>query len=181
MKSTLSHSILNTDKSTMKPCWFALYTRPYHEKKVFEQLQLEKIEAYLPLQTTLRQWVDRKKKISVPLFSCYLFVYVTAKEYYTVLNVPGVVRYITFEGKAVPIPEKQIQLIKSLLEQDIETIEALENIPTGTMVEIIVGPLTGVVGELVDYASKKRVIIRIEEICKSILVNVPLQYLKLVR
>jgi transcriptional antiterminator RfaH len=157
--------------------WFAIYTRPRHEKKVYALLQQDKIEAYLPLQTTLRQWSDRKKKVSEPLFSCYLFVHITLREYYNVLNINGVVRYVSFEGKAVAIPEKQIRLIRNLLAQDLEALETLEFIPTGAKVEIKAGSLAGVQGELVEYAGKKRVIIRLEEIGKTILVNVPLHYL----
>jgi transcriptional antiterminator RfaH len=157
--------------------WYAIYTRPRYEKKVCEQLQKAGIECYLPLQITIRQWSDRKKKVSEPLFSCYLFVNITLKDYYRVLNMDGVVRYISFGGKAVSIPENQIRLIQNLLAMDYNISETLEFFPAGAKVEIKAGPLIGVIGELVEYAGKKRVIIRIDEICKSIWVNVPLQFL----
>ena len=173
--------MLSANIISKKKTWYAVYTRPRHEKRIYTKLQQEKIEAFLPLRTTIRQWSDRKKKISEPLFSCYLFVCVTLYEYYNVLNIPGIVRYITFEGQAVAIPEQQIQLIRKLLELDIETtFDTTENIPVGTWVEITTGPLMGISGELVDYAGKKRVIIRIEEIAKSILINISLDYLKLI-
>jgi transcription antitermination factor NusG len=161
--------------------WYAVYTRPHHEKIVCRQLLEQNLVAYLPLLTTLKQWSDRKKKVSIPLFSCYLFVFVNMKEYYKVVNIDGIVRYVTFAGKAVAIPEKQIQLIKNILEQGIEVEETPEDINTGAKVEIIAGPLTGICGELVDYSGKKRVIIRIEEMEKSMLVNVPLHILKLAK
>jgi len=166
--------------STPQKCWYAVYTRHHHEKKTFELLQKRKIEAYLPLQTTLKQWGDRKKKVSEPFFSCYLFVHITQREYYTVLSLPGTLHYIAFEGKATAIPDKQIQLIKNLLEQDIEIEELSETFQKGARVEIKAGPLTGIEGELLENAGKKRVIIRIEEINKAILVNVPLDFLRLV-
>lgn len=160
--------------------WYAVYTRPRHEKKIFARLKKENIEAFLPLQTTIRQWSDRKKKVSEPLFSCYVFVYISSKDYYKILNVDGVVRYITFNGKAVSIPEKQIRLIRMLLEQEIEIEETKELLPKGAKVEIRIGPLIGLTGELLENAGKKRVIIRIEEINKALLVNVPLNFLKLI-
>jgi transcriptional antiterminator RfaH len=161
------------------PKWYAIYTRQHHEKKVYAQLHQKKIEAYLPLQTTIRQWSDRKKKISEPLFNCYLFVNVTSKTYYSVLNVPGVVRYICFEGKAAVIPDKQIKLIQNLLGQDLEVLEISESFKAGIKVKIKAGPLIDTTGLLVEYIGKKRVIIRIDEINKSILVNVPLNFLAL--
>jgi transcriptional antiterminator RfaH len=172
-------SMLSTRLLTQQQKWYAIYTKPHHEKKVTSQLEQDKIEAYLPLQTTIRKWSDRKKKVSEPLFSCYVFVFITMKDYYHVLNISGVVRYVTFEGKAMAIPEKQIRLIQNLLAQDLEASEPIGSLMAGAHVEIIAGPLTGFSGELVEYAGKKRVVIRIEEINKSIWLNVPVQYLAL--
>jgi transcriptional antiterminator RfaH len=163
-----------------QPCWYAVYTRPHFEKKVYGQMVRQGIDAYLPLQTTLRQWSDRKKRVSEPLFSCYIFVHISPKEYYNVLNLNGVVRYVTFCGKAISIPEKQIRLIRNLLAEELEASESPECMKEGNQVLIIAGPLSGITGELVEYAGKKRVIIRIEEICRALFVNVPLKYLVLV-
>lgn len=180
MQPIISNNIIqNCNKSAEKLCWYAVYTRPSHEKKVYELLKQEKIEVFLPLHTTIRQWSDRKKKVSKPLFRCYLFVNISLREYYTVLNTPGVVRFITFGKKAVIIPEKQIQLIKYMLAQEFPATEVLDFIPIGTKVEITVGSFTGVIGELVEYAGKKRVVIHVDEICKSLLINVSLHFLKL--
>ena len=158
--------------------WYAVYTRPHHEKKIHGKLAEAHIEVYLPLRTTLKQWSDRKKKVSEPLFSCYLFVKIKPKEYYEVLNVPGVVRYIAFEGKAVPIPDSQIQLIKNLLEFEPETLDNSVPLHSGDLVEIIAGPLMGIRGELIESSGKKRMIIRIQEIDKSLLVNIPSSILR---
>lgn len=170
-----------TQKLSLKQLnWYALYTRPRHEKKIYARLKQENIEAFLPLQTTIRQWSDRKKKVTEPLFSCYLFVYISVKDYYRILNLNGVVRFVTFEGKAVTIPEKQIMIIRMLLDQEIEIEETGEPIAKGSRVEIKIGPLSGISGELLETAGKRRVIIRIEEINKTLLVNVPLNYLRLI-
>jgi|WetSurSiteA1Bulk_404760.scaffolds.fasta_scaffold00720_6 transcriptional antiterminator RfaH len=170
-----------TDRHLLKQLnWYALYTRPRHEKKIYAKLKQENIEAFLPLQTTIRQWSDRKKKVSEPLFSCYVFVFISTKDYYRILNLNGVVRFVTFEGKAVAIPEKQIKIIRMLLEQDIEIEDTKEPIAKGSRVEIKIGPLSGISGELLESAGKRRVIIRIEEINKTLLVNVPLNYLRLI-
>jgi transcriptional antiterminator RfaH len=159
--------------------WYAVYTRPHHEKEVYKRMQEQAFPAYLPLLTTLRQWKDRKKKVSMPLFSCYLFVHITARDYYRVLSIPGVVRYVTFEGKAVAIPEKQIRLVKDLLEQDMVEEDIPDILYHGAKIEIMAGPLTGISGELIDFAGRKRVIIRLNEIRKSMVISVPMHLLKL--
>ncbi len=156
--------------------WFAAYTKPRNEKKVFDRLLSSGIETFLPLQKRIKQWSDRKKMVEEPLFRSYIFVKISAKDYYKVLNTPGVVRYITFEGKAVPIPEKQIDQIKQLLEQDIE-IEAIEeNIEPGTIVEVRFGSLMGLLGELITHQGKKKVVVRIDHISHSLLVTLPSKY-----
>ena len=165
---------LKTHKS-----WYVVYTRSRHEKRIYSQLQKNNIDAFLPLYTTIKQWSDRKKKVSEPLFSCYLFVFISPKEYFDVLNVPGVVRYITTNRKAVIMPEQKIQTIKNLLENKYEVEETTDVFLKGNKVEIMAGPLIGIKGEFVDYANKKRVILRIEEINKSLLVSVPLNILRL--
>lgn len=178
METQILHIATSAKKKLLQPAWYAVYTRPRHEKKVFRQFQQECIEAYLPLRTTIRKWSDRKKKISEPFFSCYLFVNITQKDYHKVLNVPGVVRYVAFEGKAVTIPDMQISLIKNLLQEDYETVEYNERISAGTKVRIVAGPLAGIDGVLIFHSGKRRVIVRIEEIDKSLLINVPLKILK---
>ena len=56
--------------------WYAVYTAARAEKKVKERLDQIGIENYLPLRTEYRVWSDRKKKVSVPLISGYIFVHI---------------------------------------------------------------------------------------------------------
>jgi transcription antitermination factor NusG len=54
--------------------WSAIYTRSRNEKKVAERLNASGIKVYCPTQTTLKQWSDRKKKVTEPIFKSYVFV-----------------------------------------------------------------------------------------------------------
>lgn len=158
------------------PRWFAAYTKPKNEKKVLERLTANGIEAYLPLQKSLKQWSDRKKLVEEPVIRSYIFVRITEKDYYKVLNTVGVIRYVTFEGKAAPIPNKQIEILRLLLEQNF-AIEAVdEQLQPGEMVEIRMGTLMGITGELVEHKGTKKVIIRIDHISHSLLVTLPKEY-----
>jgi len=140
------------------------------------------IEAYLPLQRILRLWSDRKKWVEEPLFRSYIFVNIPQSSYFDVLNTPGIVRYITFEGKAVPIPPKQIDAIRYFLaeEDEFPQVSARE-LPPGTLVEIIRGPLKGLTGELVEAAGKHKVRIEITAIGQSISVTIPVSQLEKVK
>lgn len=156
--------------------WYAAYTKPRNEKKVYARLLEKGIETFLPLQKKLKQWSDRKKMVEEPLFRSYIFVCIEVKDYYNVLNTPGVVRYVTFGGKAAPIPERQIDQVKQLLVQDVE-IELLdEAIEPGTSVEIKFGSLKGIIGELVEHLGKKKVVVKIDHVSHSLLVTLPKEY-----
>ncbi len=166
-----------TLEKKVEPRWYAAYTKPRNEKKVLARLEAAGIESYLPLQHRLKQWSDRKKMVEEPLFRSYIFVRITQKDYYNVLNTIGIVRYITFEGKAVPIPDNQINLIKQLLEQNIE-IEAIEeDLKPGAKVEVKFGSLIGLFGELIEHKGKHKVIVRLDHISHTLLVTLPVQYI----
>jgi transcription antitermination factor NusG len=153
--------------------WYAVYCRSKAEKKAALELKLKGIDHYLPLVKRLKQWSDRKKWVEEPLFRSYIFVQILQKEYYEVLKNPHLVRYVTFEGKAVPIPEKQIEAIKLYLGEtepvSIDEIELLK----GQKIEIIEGELIGLRGELIDVKGKQRVKVQIEVVGKSVVVHVP--------
>lgn len=157
--------------------WYAAYTKPRNEKKVYSRLAERGIDVFLPLQKKIKQWSDRKKLVEEPLFRSYIFVRIGQKDYYSVLNTAGIVRYVTFGGKAAPIPDRQIEQVKQLLVQDVEIEPIDETLELGTMVEVKFGGLMGIVGELVDHAGKKKVIIRIDHVSHSLLVTLPTGYI----
>ena len=77
--------------------WYALYTKPRAEKKVSSELDFRGFENFLPLQTTIKQWSDRKKKVEIPLFNSYIFVRIDLeKYYYKILEIPGIVKFVKF-------------------------------------------------------------------------------------
>ena len=159
--------------------WYAIYTKPRAEKKVFAELTGKGIHAYLPLLRTLRQWSDRRKWVEEPLFRSYLFVNISQKEYFDVLNTQGVVRYITFEGKAVPVPHNQIEAIRFYLSEEEVLQDAMEEgFSAGDTVEVIRGPMRGLTGEILEQAGKYKVRVEIAAVGQSILVTIPPGYLK---
>ncbi|MCF8369873.1 MAG: UpxY family transcription antiterminator [Bacteroidales bacterium] len=179
-----SQQLSETSNQSPVPCpqkfWYALYTRSRFEKKTWRYLQEAGIETYLPLVKTLKQWSDRKKWVEEPLFRSYIFVRISKAEYYDVLNVTGVVRYITFEGKAVKVPEPQIQAIKLFINDEEEHSFSYENLKVGEKVEIFRGSLKGIYGRLVEIRGKQKVKIEIESVGQSIVLTIPGSYLKVI-
>lgn len=156
--------------------WYALYVKSRSEKKVLTQLEEQGFEAFLPLVTHVKQWSDRKKKVEEPLFKSYVFVHSTDKEHYPILNVYGVVKFVTFEHKAVVVPDNQILAIKRYIDDFQEEENNLKNteLKEGQMVRIIAGPLMGLTGRLKSVKNKKYLIVYIEAVGQYISVNIPM-------
>lgn len=157
--------------------WFAAYTTPRSEKKVYDRLKAEGVEVYLPLHKTLRKWSDRKKWVEVPLLPSYVFVKIVDKEQHNILNTPGLIRFVKFEGKPAPIPEEQINTLKILLGQELDVELLYENLKPGDKVEIIIGSMLGFKGELIKHKGKSKALIRINHISHGLLVTLPKSFI----
>ena len=53
--------------------WYALYVQSQHEKRVRAKLDAKAQEVFLPLYETTHKWMDRWKKVTLPLFPGYVF------------------------------------------------------------------------------------------------------------
>ncbi len=167
-------------KNPSQPRWYALYTEPRAEKKVFRELELRGFETYLPLQTTLRQWSDRKKKVEVPLFNSYIFVRTELeKNYFNILNIPGVVKFIKMGSETVSIRDEQISYIRLFLSEfDELTVLSSSPLEIHQAVEVIAGPFRGMQGILTEHKGTRHFAIEIEQLGSNILVNLPEKYLR---
>jgi transcription antitermination factor NusG len=161
--------------------WYAVYTKPRSEKKLADRLNDKGIEAYLPMRRTLKQWSDRKKMVDEPLITSYVFVNIFRKNYFDVLNTPGAVKYIWFCGKPAVIPANQIQTLKLIMDNDLEIDCVSADLPQGTHVKVISGPMKELTGELLNYAGKHRVMIRLDHLDKALLLTISPHLLEVVR
>ena len=154
--------------------WYAVYVKSRYEKKTSKLLEDRHIEVYLPLLNRLKQWSDRKKMVEEPLFKSYIFVRTDLKNYYDILNTPGVVRFIGFEGKPVPVPDNQIVAVRQFVGENDGTsdFDELQNLQEGQLVEIAYGEMKGLVGRLVSFNGKQRLIVDIESVGRSIPINI---------
>ena len=153
--------------------WFALYTKSRFEKKVHASLQEKGIECYLPMKVEKRRWSDRVKTVEEPLLKGYLFVRVSNKEYFNVLNTPGAVTYISFGGRPAAIQEKQLEDLKIFLSGYNTQIDVTyDSLNEGTKVIVVSGPMKGVVGEIVEFRGKSRIAIRFKDLGYCVLTDI---------
>jgi len=158
--------------------WYAVYTLPRAEKKLAERFDKAGITYYLPLHKQLKRWSDRKKWVEEPLFKSYIFVNISEADYFNVLNTYGAVKFVTFSGQAVAIPEKEINLIRRLLAEFPDDLEVVQNILPGMDIEIVAGLMMGVQGKMVEYRGEKRAAISVEYINQVVLINIPSNFIE---
>jgi transcription elongation factor/antiterminator RfaH len=158
--------------------WYALYTKSRTEKKVHQLLMEKGIETYLPLLKTLKQWSDRKKWVEEPLFRSYIFIRISEKERLDAIRTDGVVRMISFQGRPVSIPDKQIEAVRAYINEGETRVEKEVYFTPGDRVEVTRGTLQGLQGTMVETKGKKRVMVEIEGIGEKIMLNIPKSSLK---
>jgi transcription antitermination factor NusG len=121
---------------------------------------------------------DRKKKVEVPLFRGYVFVNIDIHyERLKVLHPDGVVKFISFGGKTVSIPEEQMYWMDRLIATS--NIEHEQELPVGTNVEVKYGPFKGLSGQVKQKQSETRLVVWFDAIMQGVSVDISPEYLSL--
>lgn len=151
--------------------WYALYTRPRHEKAVCTALKAKGFEVFLPLYAALRQWKDRTKVIMLPLFSCYVFIQGCFERHFDIVTTAGIHGFVCSAGSPARIPMAEIDSIRQVAERSIK-IEPHPFIQRGDRVRVKSGPLEGIEGVLVRKKNFCRLVLTVELLGKSAAVEV---------
>nr|WP_320118754.1 UpxY family transcription antiterminator [uncultured Marinifilum sp.] len=159
--------------------WYAIYTKSRSERKLYQDLLHDGIEAYLPLKKELKIWSDRKKWVESPLFNSYVFVRVSAKEYHKAIASTYAVCYVSIRGKAVPVPENQIEALRIFLRDENRKLEFTSaDLKTGDTVEVIGGSLKGAKGEIVQIRGKHRLVLRFDSLGTCLTTEIKIEEVK---
>jgi transcription antitermination factor NusG len=157
------------------PHWFAFYTRPRHEKKVFDRLTEKGVEVFCPLIKTRVRWSDRWKKVYKPVLPGYIFAYVAESERHDILQDPSILNTVFWNKKPAIIRPEEIEAMKYVL---LLTEAVGEDPPQpGHRVDIVNGSMAGNTG-IVMRLSRNSVAIRIDSLEIDFLVQVPLQHIR---
>ena len=153
--------------------WFALYTKPRHEFKAQTQIESWNITCYLPTVTRLKQWSDRKKKITEPLFRGYIFIEATEKERLQAVEFNSIVKTIFFDGKPSIIPDYQISNLKNLL-SNTNKVQVYHEIIEGDSIKITKGPFVDVEGVVYNVSKDTAMLaVNIDLLRMSVVVKLP--------
>ena len=150
--------------------WYVVYTYPKAERKVDRKLREVGVITFLPLHKVMRQWSDRKKKLEVPLFPNYVFVYTPHKDRFKVFQVEEVVRFVSFGEQPAIIAEITIDSLKKMLKGDVEISD--EQFQEGTIVKVKRGQFTDVEGILIRKNGKNRLLVKVDVLHTCISIDV---------
>ena len=153
--------------------WFALQTRARHEKVVAQRLSDKGVTTFLPLVAQVHRWSDRQKTVEMPLFTCYVFVKLVSRNdaRVRVLLVDGVLKFVGPRGQGTPIPDEQIDTIRTLVEEQLP-YGYHPFLKDGQRVRIRSGSLDGVEGILVSRSGERSLVISLDAIQRSLAVRI---------
>ncbi len=151
-------------------CWLAAYTRSRHENHVASQLSFKGVEALLPTYAKLSRWSDRIRHSQVPLFPGYVFVHVSDAERVPVLQTVGVVHLVSVRGKAARLQDEEVERLRACVARPNE-VEPHPYLKLGHLVRVKHGPFAGWEGILVQKQNAARLVISVDQIMKSVAIN----------
>lgn len=134
--------------------WYVVYTRPRWEKKVADLLSRKKIEHFCPLNKVNKQWSDRKKLVTEPLFTSYVFVCIDDADQLPVRLTDGVINFVYWLGKPAVIRNDEIQAIRDFLADHRNVKLEKTRVNLYDEVRVIGGPLVMQKGQVVSVKNK---------------------------
>ena len=151
--------------------WYAGCTASRHEKRVADHLAQRGVEHFLPLYEAIHRWNNGRHRVQLPLFPGYIFVRIALRDRLRVVEVPGFVRLVGFSSVPCALPETEICKMRDALSTGL-LAEPFPYLTEGTRVEIRGGPLQGMTGILLRRQNKHRVVISLDLIMRSMVVDV---------
>lgn len=163
--------VVSLPASSIEPRWYAAYTCANHEKRVAAELHARTVEHFLPVYSSVRRWKDRRVKLDLPLFPGYVFVRLVLRDRLRVLEIPSVVKLVGFNGKPAPLPDEEMEILRSGLSCDM-CVEPHPFLTVGRHVRITGGPFAGLEGVLKKKRNSMRVVVSLSLIQRSVAVDV---------
>ena len=156
------------------PVWYCIHTRSRHEEVVFQRLEDKRMHAFLPKLEVWSRRKDRRKKIQKALFPGYLFVHEILDPFHRleILKTPGVARILGNEMGPVPVPDTQIESIRTILDGK-SAVTPFPYLKEGQMVRVVEGPLKGCEGFLLKIKEgREKLIISVDLLQRSVAVEI---------
>jgi len=156
----------------LKNDWYVIYTKPRHEKKIVEKLAELEIENFLPLTKVLRNWHDRKKYITMPLFPSYVFVrQADIATIHKVLKIDGVLYFVRIGRNLAVVGDDVIRSINLFVSSGVNVEVSTRKFDRGRKVIIKDGVFAGLSCEIINHWGANRVLLRLIALQCNVVMN----------
>lgn len=167
---TQEQVVLPLAADSAKP-WYALYTRHQHEKITARALAHKGFEVFLPLYNASHRWKDRTKKLSLPLFPCYVFLRGGLERRVEIVSTPGVHCLVRGGDGIAVIPDEEMDAVRQIVEGCLPA-EPHPYLQAGDRVRIKSGSLMGLEGILLRQKDRFRLVVSVNLLRRSIAIEV---------
>jgi transcription antitermination factor NusG len=151
--------------------WYAVQTRPKHEKSVSGFLEGKGYEQLLPLYQSWHRHSGRMQSVLLPLFKGYLFCRFDPSRRLPILMTPGVSMIVGRGREPEPIPSQEIARIQASCASGLP-LTPWPYLERGDLVRVECGPLQGLEGIFVSEKNTDRLVVSVEILRRSVAVEV---------
>jgi transcription antitermination factor NusG len=151
--------------------WFALQTRMRYEASVGEYLAGKGYEWFLPLYKARRRWSDRVKEVNAPLFPGYLFCRFNPQDRLPILKTPGIIQIVGYNHIPIPVDSHEVEAIRKLVNSGVPNFPCAY-LEVGSKLRIESGALRGLEGILTELKGRRRLVLSITLLQRSVAVEI---------
>ena len=161
----------------MSEFWYALQVRPRFEKHVQLHLEDKGYEVFYPTFTTTRQWSDRVKSLSFPLFPGYVFCRFNVHARLPILITPGVNQVVGAGKTPTVVDEAELSAIRRVMQSGVAA-QPWPYLRVGETVRIENGPLEGMTGIVTRIKNSCRLVVSVSLLMRSVSVELDSHWIK---
>jgi len=154
----------------MSEHWYALHVRSRFEKQVQTHLEDKGYEVFYPTYTSARQWSDRVKSLSLPLFPGYVFCRFNVNARLPILITPGVNQVVGAGKTPIMVDEPELATIRRVIESGVAA-QPWPYLKVGETVQVESGPLEGLTGIVTRIKNSNRLVVSVSLLMRSVAVE----------
>lgn len=151
--------------------WYAVRVRPKFERVVAASLASKGLSSFLPLYKERRRWSDRVKLVELPLFAGYVFCRLDVRQRLPVLQTPGVLHFVCFDGEPAAVEPSEIEALQRAACSG-AALAPWPYLREGQKVVVVRGPMRGLHGILLKIRSEFRLVISVTLLQRSVAVDI---------
>jgi transcription antitermination factor NusG len=106
----------------------------------------------------------------LPVFTGYCFARFSLRNRLTIMQISGVAGIVGCVGPEV-IPDTELDAIRAVCESD-RNIQCVDLFVGGMQVEIVTGPLRGLMGQFIHHAGQNYIVVRVRLIQQAVAVHI---------